>query len=380
MTVMTSIRSYAISFFCLFTLLPCCAQLARYSLDFSLSKKDFVDSIDISYRNGQVLIPVIIGDKEYRFLLDTGAGQAVVYSDRPIEGCQPAGRIISHDAVGHSDTVSMVTLPPMTIGSTVYSGCQATLQRRAVAHGNIDGIIGFDLVCKGLTMKIDVRQHLLVLTDRRRFFDREPGFSTRYRLNYHVPYIDVRPFAHFTRPALFDTGSRQLYSMNRQHFDEAEQQLQQIVAVQTKGRQQGRHAMGHQGAEASSEVVFLALSRLQIGGFGFDDVHAITTLGDSHVGARLLEYGAVVLSPRRRKFIFQPYEGGRHVVVSNPQLPISFVIERGQTVVGLVWERGPAYKAGFRTGDVVLHHYVDGTYILRDADGNEKTVKYSNRP
>lgn len=332
----------------------CLAQTGGYHLKFTLSKQNFVDSIRISFEHGQVFVPVTIGSNTYNFLLDTGASNAVIYDDTPIDGCLPAGHITTHDAVGHKDTVQLLTLPPFTIGTLTLSGCQATLQRRAVKRRHIDGILGFDLVCKGLQMKIDVRQQLLILTDQKNYFDRESGYETRYRLNYHVPYINIKPFTKYEERVLFDTGSRQLYSMNKQSFDRAEQKVKDIITPQIEGRSIGRHAMGHSGTESLGEVVFLALDSLQLGGFSFRNVHLVTTQGGSHVGARLLEYGAVVFNPRRKRIRFQPYSEQAYCTVDNEQLQKAIVNDGGHPTIGLVWEHSEAYQAGLREGDVLI--------------------------
>ena len=195
------------------------AQLARYRYDFTLNRSNFVDSIAIEWERGQVLLPVEIGGKTYRFLFDTGAAQAVVYADSPIDGCRPAGLIRSQDATGAMDTVQLVTLPPMTLGQLTLTGCQATIHRRPVAGRNIDGIVGFDLINRGLSAKIDVRNRLLILTDRKDFFRNEQAFPARYKLRYHVPYVKVSPGGRYKEYTLFDTGSRSLYGMSRQSFD-----------------------------------------------------------------------------------------------------------------------------------------------------------------
>ena len=339
---------------CFLVVSACLAQTGGYHLKFTLSKKNFVDSIGISFEHGQVFVPVTIGSKTYNFLLDTGASNAVIYDDTPIDGCMPAGTITTHDAVGRKDTVQLLSLPPFTIGTLTLSGCQATLQHRAVKRRHIDGILGFDLVCKGLQMKIDLHQQLLILTDRKNYFDREPGVETRYRLNYHVPYINVKPFAKYEEPVLFDTGSRQLYSMNKQSFDRAEQKVKDIITPQIEGRSTGRHAMGHSGAEPLGEVVFLALDSLQLGSFSFRNIHLVTTQGGSHVGARLLEYGAVVFNPRRKRMRFQPYNEQSYCYVDNEQLQKAIVNDGGRPTIGLVWEHSEAYQAGLREGDVLI--------------------------
>lgn len=329
------------------------AQLARYSLDFTLSHKDFVDSIAIEWNRQQIYLPVEINGRQHRFLLDTGAGQSVIFSDTQPEGCRPAGQMIAYDANNRRDTVAVVKLPPLTLGQLTLTGLQATVQQRTTSNQTIDGIIGFDLFCKGLLAKIDVANRRLILTDRKKFFDREDGFDMRYQLHYHVPYIQVKPFGRYKERVLFDTGSRSLYIMNKESFDQGEQNNAAALASQTEGRSLGRHAMGHFGLEERGEVVFLHLHQLRMGSFLFADVHTITTQGGSHLGAAVLDYGSLIINPRKRRLRFQSYDGQPFVQVSNPQLEIAFIEKDGLPAVGLVWEGGTPYQLGFREGDII---------------------------
>lgn len=332
----------------------CGAQTGGYRLDFKLSKRNFADTIAIEYERHQVFVPVSMGGRTYRFLLDTGSGQAVVYHDTPIDGCRPSGTILSHDAIGRTNLVPMVELPPLTLGTLTINGCQATVQQRAIRRKGIDGILGFDLVCSGLLMKIDVRNRRLIVTDRRRTFDKEPGHTIRYELNYHVPYLRISPFRNFTDKVLFDTGSRQFYAMNKQRFDEGERYCLRQDSSQVEGRSYGRHAIGLHGTEPYGPVVFLELNNLLWGDFAFHDVHTRTTQGGSHLGAQVLYYGAVVINPRRKQICFQPYDDNNHCIVANEQLQKAIVNEGGRPVVGLIWEKSESYKAGLRQGDIIL--------------------------
>jgi hypothetical protein len=245
-------------------------------------------------------------------------------------------------------------LPPITIGKLTVSGCKATLQHRAVRRQNIDGIIGFDIVNKGLSMKIDTRDSLLILTDQRRFFRQEQGYSARYSLQRNVPFVKVSPFEGYSERVLFDTGSRQLYSMNKQHFDRAEKACLQQNAAQIEGRSMGRHAIGFSGAEPLGEVVFLGMDRLKWGRFEFRDIHTLTTQGGSHIGARILSYGSLIIEARKKRMLFQPYDTMEWVNISNRQTEKAIIQENGLPVVGLVWERSEAWQAGLRQGDTIL--------------------------
>jgi hypothetical protein len=329
------------------------AQQAHYSPKLKLSASHFTDTIDIEWERNQVYVPVEMNGKRYRFLFDTGAAQAVVYADTPIEGCTPAGWIRSHDAIGASDTVSMVILPALTLGNITMNGCQATVQQRPVRGRNIDGILGFNIINSGLTAKIDVRKRQLILTDNKKFYKQEEGQETRYRLQFHVPYLIISPFGRYQESVLFDTGSRQLYVMNRQSFDACAEKNGSFFDTQIEGRSVGRHAIGHFGVEPLSEVIFLHLTNLRVFDNSFSDLHTLTTLGESHIGARILEYGAVVFNPRKKCIRFQPYEQQTEITVGNKPLDIAFVAENGRPCVGLVWEQSDAYKAGVRQGDII---------------------------
>lgn len=369
-------------------------QRARYSLDFTLSKKNFADTIAIVLEpNGnRVLLPVSIGGKDYLFLLDTGASHAVVYEDAMIAGCETVGTIDSYDANDQKSHVQTVKLPPLTIGSLTLTGCQATVQRRRVRNGNIDGIIGFDLVNKGLQMKIDVENRRLVLSDRKKLFVKEPGYRLKYRLRWNVPYMDVSPFRDYRERVRFDTGSPRLYVINKTSFDKGEPLM--ANREQIEGRCQGRWMMGFSGTEARGEVVFLALDSLSVGGYFMRDVHTLSTQqGNSHIGAELLKYGAVTFIPNKKTMLFLPYNEEGSCEVGNKQVEKAVVpSDNGLPMIGLVWERSEAYKAGFREGDIIVR--ADGrdvgsfmdyrryrpinqhvyTFEVRDWQGETKTV------
>lgn len=102
---------------------------------------------------------------------------------------------------------------------------------------------------------------------------------------------------------LFDTGSRQLYTMNKQSFD-AHSYKSKNVGSQIEGRSEGSFVIGQLGAERTDEVVFLKLDRLKWDDFNFTNVRAITTQGASRIGAKILDYGTITINGFRRKIFF----------------------------------------------------------------------------
>ena len=377
-----------------FILLPIAeswAQMRHYSTGFTLSQRHFCDTIPLEIENDQLYISVMMGDTPCRLNLDTGSGQGIVYEGTPMSQSEELGSVISRDANGQQDTVRVVGLPPFRLGHSMISGYVASVLPRPKVPAPYDGIIGFDLFNKGLSAKIDTRQRILILTDQQQVFDHEEGFGVKYKLKWFVPYIYVSPFMRHTDEALFDTGSRALYTMSKQSFDRHAYKSRH-VAAQVEGRCEGQLSIGLLGTEAKSEVALLHLDRLKWGDLSFTDVRAVTTQGASRIGTQLLRHGSVVILPHRRKMIFQPYTGGDSIHVGNKQAGTAFVPVNGRATVGLVWEGSEAYQGGMRQGDIVLringqsiesfeafarYPFVEGrqyTFVLRDARGFDKEV------
>lgn len=384
------------------------AQLSmqRYNPHFGLSARNFCDTIAIELEDDLVLLPVTIGNRQYRFCLDTGSSQGMVYRNSEISGLTALGSIVSRDANNRVDTVQVVSLPSFVLGGSgsglVVSGYVASLMPRPAVSEKYDAVIGFDLFNRGLCGKIDTQKKVLILTDSKKFFAEEEraGYGARYKLKWFVPYLYVSPFVRHTDEVLFDTGAAQLYTMNKQSFDEhAASDLANLsknlgvgIERQVEGRAEGRLSIGGFGVERKDEVVFLRLDRLRWGDFSFTDVRAVTTQGASKVGAQLLNYGSLIVNPFRKRLTFQPYSGADSVHVGNKQFSVAFVPMRGRAAIGLIWEGSEQYQAGMRQGDIVLQidqrpiltfadfkrfRFIKGEihrFRLQDKAGNEKVV------
>ena len=355
--------------------LPLAAQMHRYSLGFtvtfnaqnsklnaqsSMLNATFADTIPIEFDNHRILLPVEIEGKKYRFLFDTGATQGAVFNPSPLYGkkgersrLREVGNVISFDINNHPDTLRVVQLPSFRMGHLAIDGYLCTVIPSGPISRGYDGIIGFDLVNKGLCCKIDVENRRLILTNQKKFFAGEQGYEVKYKLSGFVPYVWVSPFMRHMDHVLFDTGFQHLYSMNRESFQQHVYKSRH-VAAQVEGRAIGQHTIGAHGVERADTVYFLALERLKWGEFMFRDVHIITQGGSSHIGSELLDYGAVIINPFKKRMLFQPYNKSGVVTVGNEQPQMSIVPHRGRPMIGLIRENSEAYKRGLRQGDIII--------------------------
>ena len=337
------------------------AQSYSYNTKFSISKKNFVDSIPIEFDDGQIYLRAHISGKTYRLCLDTGSSQGIVYTSSSFPYIRKLGTITSHDANGNTSKIEVVQYPDFQIGSLLIRGYAGSHIPSTTKHKEFDAVIGFDLFNKGLSAKIDVQNGVLVITDNHKYFDNEPGFSTKYRLVRWVPNIKVGIYHYCIDEARFDTGSRRLYEMSQKSWKTFAAQFADFDS-QVEGVSWGRRSIGTFGAERAGETAFLWLDELQWDFFTFRDYHTLTTQGNSRIGAEILEYGNIIINPRRKELIFQPHEGGTSCYVSNEQTEIAFVPYNGHAMVGLIWEKSKQYESGLREGDVILS--IDDTVIL----------------
>ena len=125
------------------------AQEYSYNVKFTVSKKNFVDSIPIEFHNGRIILKAFSGDREYRFLLDTGSSQGVIYENSMFNYVRKRGTITSHDANGTSHKIMTVEYPRFRIGSLVIEGYCGSLLPRQSNSDSHDAIIGFDIINKG---------------------------------------------------------------------------------------------------------------------------------------------------------------------------------------------------------------------------------------
>ena len=328
------------------------AQMHRYDIRFTLSEADFADTIPIRFQDDQIYIDVEIGGEKHVMNFDTGSSQGVVYDNGRIKPSEELGGIISKDANERKDTVRAVVMPDFRLGRLMVSQYVATMMPRSHVPRTYDAILGFDIVNKGLLCKIDAKAGHMILTDREGWFDDEAGYEVKYKLHWFVPHVWVSPFIRHMDKALFDTGSRPLYTMNKASFDKHAYKSKNVES-QVESRSKGHLAIGNFGAEAIDEVVFLNLDRLKWDEFSFRNVNCITTQGSSRIGAAILNYGSIVIDPLRKRIKIQPYGGADSCIVENKPFGVAFVPVNGRAAVGLIREACEEYKNGMRQGDII---------------------------
>lgn len=347
-----------ITFIILLTAIPSHAAQKVYRTGFEVSKTNFCDTIPIIFDDGQIYIDVEMNGQRRRLNLDTGAAQGALFGNAAAHGARELGNVVSKDAAGNEDTVKVLALPRISFSSGLtIDGYVATLYDKGNIKRKYDGVLGFDFFNSGINAKIDVRAGVLIVSDQRDAFARECGHKLKYRLKWFAPYLKISPFIRHVDEALFDTGFRHLYTMNDDSFRSHSYKSRQVMEQVTDSAR-GSFAIGNLGTENQSMVYFLKLNRLQWGDYKFLNVSALTTKGSSKIGAAILNYGSVIIEPKQKSIIFQPYGSPDGATVANTLPSLAFVPVNGKPAIGIVARNSDAYKAGARCGDTILS--IDG--------------------
>lgn len=354
----------------------------RYNIkEWNISKKNFIDTIPIIFTGDQIFIPVYINGKRHLFNFDTGSSQGIAYYDTDTDYGRPLGNINSRDANGQTDTIPIVEFPEIHLGTATGLALyqyKASLLHRPKGHYLYDGIIGFDIVNKGIQVKIDTKAKHIILTDRKYFFRDEPGFEIKYTLKRWTPYLNIKPYQGIIddkEQVLFDTGLPDLFVINKENFDKHRIKDPRIPSM-VEETTFGSNAVGSYGAEKKGRVFYIKFPALHWDDFIFRSVHSMTTQGDSKIGAHILNYGTITFDSKKKKIKFNPYKDIAEIEADNKMKTITFEDSEEGPIVGIIKHSSTQYKKGFREGDIVLRINENNIRTVADIEENihQKTV------
>lgn len=340
----------------------------RYNTDFTVGKTNFTDTIPVIFSGNQVYVPVYIDGKRHLFNFDTGSSQGIAYVGTGINYSNPLGQIQSKDANGRVDTIPVVGFPEMWLGSAeglTIKGYVGSLVARPGKHYFYDGVIGFDLINKGLTVKIDTQAGQMIITDRRDMFSTDKQLKMKYKLQRWTPYLTSVPFLAVKVPTLLDTGLGDFYVINKGLFDKYRVKDPR-VPMMVEETTYGSNTAGVYGAEKSGLMFYIKFPSIKVDEATFSSVHGYTTQGDTKFGGALLAYGTLVIEGRKKTMWFKPYNGNHTTAINNKMSDVALAELDGKVVITTIRHRSDLYRNGLREGDIILK--VNGTAVGSKAD------------
>lgn len=304
-----------------------------------VSRTNFVDTVAIDvFPGGYLIFEAKVEGRTLRLALDTGSSIGFFYGDLktgdvPFDVTTTGVTLPVNDIHRVERQLPVVIAPPITIGGTTYSNYPMFVTPKESGDASaildnygLDAMVGFNFIRKGLSVKIDVEQGIMVITDKRGFFDKEKAsfriigedgkvssgaVSFRYD-GFLTPSIPVSISGFKFKPR-FDTGSsRTLISMGEQAY--IRMASSSVYGNFAKGitissEESPSSGLGVYGQSQASRKHYLKVPTVNISGLKLKSVRMQTVPSDGTIGLPLLYYTAVIIEPYNHRMTFEPYGG-----------------------------------------------------------------------
>ena len=364
----------------------------------SFSKSDFADTVKIKVMDGAVVIPVEIAGKTRNLLFDTGSPLGLWLGQKEDWMKQvTADSLVFGDANKKSRQQVIYQFPTIKMGSLCIENYPMIVEDAMSQYvcNRFDGVIGFNLVGMGLSFKLDTKDSLLIVTDRKKFFAVETKGFPAAKFKTKLAY---RPLVYVETPVgwietLFDTGALNTW------FDLPQEYLDQWFRKSAKKRKvlddltiqtdtTINTSFGIYGLSTDTIVGrLLHFPTIKIDQLPVNDLYITTARRTMKLGSALLKHASLIIDAQRKKFVFVPHSRQTITVGNSEARSASFIpSEPGDTlgVLKAVVRKGSAaYKKGVRTGDYLME--VNGipikdicTYILIERKDEEALFKFRN--
>ena len=362
----------------------------------SFSKKDFADTIKIKVIDGAVIVPVEIKGQTRNLLFDTGSPLGLWHGQK-----EDWMKKITTDSLMFGDINKrsrnqiIYQFPTIKMGNLQIDNYPMIVENAMSEFicNRFDGVIGFNLVGKGLSFKLDTKDSLLIVTDRKKFFaEEEKGQPTaKYKMKRtYCPLVYVETPVGWIE-TVFDTGA-----MNR-WFDLPQELLDYWFQKNPKKRKllddltiqtdtTINTGVGIYGLSTDTVVGrFLHFSTIKIDKLPVNDLYITTAHPTMRVGSAVLKHASLIIDAPRKQFVFVPHNG-QDITVGNSEAGSVSLIpsEVGDTLgvlKAVIRKESTAYQKGIRTGDYLVE--VNGipikdicTYMLMERKDEESLFKF----
>ena len=362
----------------------------------SFSKRDFVDTIKIKVIDGAVVVPVEIEGRIRHFLFDTGSPLGLWQGQKETWMRQlMADSLLFGDSNKNRRHKTIYQIPTMKMGNLKIENYPMIVEdgMKDYLCGRFDGVLGFNMVSKGLSFKLDTKDSLLIVTDRKQFFSEEekgqPCAKYRTKQAYRPLVIVDTPLGFIE--TVFDTGALNGW------LDLPQDYLDRWFKKSTKKRKvlddltlqtdtTIKASAGIYGLSTDTIVGrFLHFQTIKIGELPINDLYATTAFRTMRIGSALLKHASLIIDAPRKRFVFLPHNQQGIRVVNSEAGSISLIpSEPGDTlgVLKAVVRKGStAYQKGIRTGDYLRE--VNGipindlcTFMLMERKDEEAQLKF----
>jgi hypothetical protein len=339
---------------------------------------------------------VEIAGKNRNLLFDTGSPIGLWFGQKEDWMRQvTADSLVFGDINNKSRQQVIYQFPTIKMGSLCIENYPITVEdaMNEFICNRFDGVIGFNLVGMGLSFKLDTKDSLLIVTDRKKFFAEEEKElpAAKYKMKRaYCPLIYVDSPIGWIE-TVFDTGA-----LNR-WFDLPQELLDRWLQKSPKKRKllddmtiqtdtTINTSIGIYGFSTDTIVGrFLHFPTIKIDKLPVNSLYITTAHPTMRVGSAVLKHVSLIIDAPKKQFVFLPHTGQDITVGNSEAGSISFIPSESSDTLGVlkavVRKGSTAYLKGIRTGDYLRE--VNGipindlcTYMRMERKDKEALLKF----
>lgn len=330
-----------------------------------INQKNYYEEISFELVNDKIMIPVVINNKTFTFLLDTGAPNVISKTVLAEINVENSKKINVSDANNQSDEMEMVAIKSMKLGNLTFDNTTALVSdldnHFILKCFKMDGFIGSNLL-RNSVIKISLKDKKIIITDDiKNLQTKSKPSKLKLFGEQKSPYVKIN-FSKdgkkdVTEEVLIDTGMDGFYEMSNRAFGI----LSKENVWEELSRSTGSSSIGLFGTAPLKEQVLLKAPYFEINNTTFENLIINTTDdNNSRLGLDLLKHGDIIIDFKKKKFYFEAIEN----IILDKKPPIySATIIDNKYSIGFVWDESLRDK--FSYGDEIIR--VD-SFVLQEME------------
>lgn len=313
-----------------------------------------VVEIPFSIENGLIVIEVEIKGESYRFLLDTGAPNAISkeLADKLTIDKKKSFRTV--DSQGNQLDLDYVKVENIKIGAAQFTNTTAAIadfnQIDAIACLNIDGLIGANLMRKAY-WQIDNKNGVIrIASSLNRLIRSSVENSIPFTTNVSgSPYLNLKIGKTEIKRLTLDTGSVGFLSTSNSCYNELKE-TDQIKAERTAF---GASSVGLFGASKDDTIKQVLVNELTLGDLSLSDqVIELKNAKSSLLGMSFLRNYLITIDWKSNMLYLSPQTSLNNLYAET--FGISLFRKEEKLVVAMITDGSSAQLAGMKIGDIIL--------------------------
>lgn len=316
--------------------------------------KNYYTEVAFEYISEKIIIPVVIDNKTYKFLLDTGAPNVISKELNNSITSKYISSINVTDATSKKKKLDIVSLPLITIGGVSFRNCPTltdkTDNNMIFDCFEVDGIIGSNLLYKSI-LQIDLNRKTIILTDKAKRLGLNKNNASKLDLvnAQKSPYVwvslgsDKKVREH----VLIDTGMKGFYDLTLNNFDA----LKNNNAAKVLSSGNGSASISLFGSAEKNKQYEIQISEFKINETTFKNIITETTSDtNSRIGTEILKHGIVTFNFKNKKFYLNSNK--KTFSFNTGTLGFKPTIIDDKLVIGIVWNEELKKELSF--GDEII--------------------------